>query len=96
LHLHDTRGLGLANAYAGLEEGVDCFEASVGGVGGCPFTKGASGNVATEDLVYLCESLGFETGIDLKAYVEVACYLESILGAKSLSGRYYRIEPSLP
>lgn len=90
LHLHDTRGLGLVNALAGLEQGVSIFECSVGGVGGCPFTKGAAGNIATEDFVYMCEGLGIETGIDLSQYCQVAKHLEALLGPSALSGRYYR------
>jgi hydroxymethylglutaryl-CoA lyase len=65
LHMHDTRGLGLANCYAGLLCGIDLFESSVGGLGGCPFAPGASGNTATEDLVNMMHSVGVETGIDL-------------------------------
>ena len=65
LHLHDTTGLGLANALAGLEEGIRAFDASLAGLGGCPYAPGASGNVVTEDLVYMLESMGFDTGIDL-------------------------------
>jgi len=64
-HLHNTRGLGLANALAAYEEGVRCFDSSMGGLGGCPFAPGASGNVITEDLVYMFESMGAATGIDL-------------------------------
>jgi hydroxymethylglutaryl-CoA lyase len=80
LHLHDTRGLGLANAYAGLLEGVDCFDASVGGLGGCPFTPGAAGNIASEDLVYLCDRLGIPTGISHAEYCAVARWLNETLG----------------
>jgi hydroxymethylglutaryl-CoA lyase len=69
LHLHDTLGLGLANALAGLEEGVRCFDAALAGLGGCPFAPGASGNIVTEDLVFMLESMGFPTGIDLGALV---------------------------
>jgi hydroxymethylglutaryl-CoA lyase len=65
LHLHDTRGMGIANVVAGLEEGVRIFEASLGGVGGCPFVTGAAGNVATEEVLFLCEESGYATGIDL-------------------------------
>ena len=82
LHLHDTRGTGIANVYAGLECGVDRFDCSVGGMGGCPFAKGASGNVCTEDVAYLCEELGIDTGINLKQYVECARLAEQILGRK--------------
>lgn len=65
LHLHDTMGLGLANAVVGLEEGIRAFDSALGGLGGCPFAPGASGNIVTEDLVFMLESMGFETGIDL-------------------------------
>jgi hydroxymethylglutaryl-CoA lyase len=92
LHLHDTRGLGLVNAYAGICNGVTVFESSVGGIGGCPFTPGASGNIATEDLVYLCHSLGVETGIDLNALSRAAHLAESIMGGP-LPGRVYKTYP---
>jgi len=65
-HLHNTRGLGLANALAAYEEGVRHFDSSMGGLGGCPFAPGASGNVITEDLVFMFESMGLDTGIDLE------------------------------
>lgn len=89
LHLHDTRGTAMANAYAGLQEGVSCFDASVGGLGGCPFTPGAAGNIATEDLVWMCEELGISTGINLGAYVFAAKCAERIIG-KPLPGKYYK------
>jgi hydroxymethylglutaryl-CoA lyase len=89
LHLHDTRGLGLLNVYLGLQMGITTFESSVGGVGGCPFTPGASGNVATEDVAYLCASLGIETGIDVGLICKAARFLESIVGY-SLPGKVYR------
>jgi hydroxymethylglutaryl-CoA lyase/(R)-citramalyl-CoA lyase len=89
LHLHDTRNTALANAYAALEAGSTLFEASVGGLGGCPFAPRATGNVATEDLVYLFHGEGLETGIDLDALVGVAEWLEGILG-RPLPGRVYR------
>ncbi len=89
LHLHDTWGLGLTNAYAGMLEGVEIFETSVGGMGGCPFTPGAAGNVATEDLVYLCASLGISTGIDLGRCCSAAVLAEEIVGSV-LPGRVYR------
>lgn len=90
LHLHDTRGTGIANVQAGLDAGVRIFESSVGGIGGCPFAKGAAGNVCSEDLIYLLHSEGFETGIDLAAYVEAARAAEKILGI-SLPGKYFRV-----
>jgi hydroxymethylglutaryl-CoA lyase len=89
LHLHNTRGLGLINAYEGLRHGVRIFESSVGGVGGCPFTAGASGNIATEELVYLCETLSVETGVAMTKLVEVAHTLANLMG-QSLSGTLYK------
>jgi hydroxymethylglutaryl-CoA lyase/(R)-citramalyl-CoA lyase len=89
VHFHDTRNTGVANAYAALEAGASAFESSVGGVGGCPFAPRATGNVATEDLVYLLHGEGVETGIDLDALIGVAEWLEGILG-RPLPGRVYR------
>jgi hydroxymethylglutaryl-CoA lyase len=82
LHLHDTRGMGIANAYAGLEMGVDTYDAAVGGLGGCPFAahKGAAGNVCTEDLAFMCEEMGIDTGIDLERLIEVGRLAEDIVG----------------
>lgn len=82
LHLHDTRGLGLANAAAGLEMGVDMFDACVGGLGGCPFAghKGAAGNVCTEDLAFMCEEMGIATGLDLDKLIACARLAEDIVG----------------
>jgi isopropylmalate/homocitrate/citramalate synthase len=94
LHLHDTRNTALANAYAGLEAGATVFEASVGGLGGCPFAPRATGNVATEDLVYLFHGEGLETGIDLDALIGVAKWLEGVLG-RPLPGRVYRAGASV-
>ena len=81
LHLHDTRGMGVANVYAGMEMGVDLFDSSVAGLGGCPFAalKGAAGNVCTEDVVFLCNELGIETGVDLDKLIEVARLAEDIV-----------------
>lgn len=80
LHLHDTRGLGIANALAGLELGVDHYDSSVAGLGGCPFAgnKGAAGNVCTEDLVMMCEEMGIATGIDLDALIACAHFAQEI------------------
>ncbi|MGO4395763.1 hydroxymethylglutaryl-CoA lyase [Variovorax sp. M-6] len=91
LHLHDTRGMGLANALAGLKLGVSHFDASCGGLGGCPFAgaKDAPGNVCTEDLAFMCEEMGIETGIDLEALCDCTRLAESILG-RSLPGRLVR------
>jgi hydroxymethylglutaryl-CoA lyase len=82
LHLHDTRGMGIANAYAALEVGVDSFDAAVAGLGGCPFAAhaGAAGNVCTEDLVFMCQEMGIETGIDLDRLIEAARLAEDIVG----------------
>jgi len=89
LHFHDTRNTGIANAQAALDAGVSLFESSVGGLGGCPFAPRATGNVATEDLVYLFHGEGLETGIDLDALIRVAEWLEGVLG-RALPGRVYR------
>ena len=80
LHFHDTRNTGLANAYAGVEAGVDVLDASVGGIGGCPFAPGATGNIATEDLVYMLERAGFETGYDLDALIATARWIGGLIG----------------
>jgi isopropylmalate/homocitrate/citramalate synthase len=88
-HFHDTRNTGVANAWAALEAGAAVLDASVGGLGGCPFAPRATGNVATEDLVYTLEREGVETGVDLDALVRVAEWLESVLG-RQLPGRVYR------
>jgi hydroxymethylglutaryl-CoA lyase len=82
LHLHNTRGMGIANVYAGLEFGVGMFDSAIGGLGGCPFAahKGASGNVCTEDLVFLCQEMGVETGIDLEALIACGRLAEEVVG----------------
>ena len=80
LHFHDTRNTGLANAFAGIEAGVDVLDASVGGIGGCPFAPGATGNIATEDLVYMLERAGYETGYDLHALIETARWIGEKIG----------------
>jgi hydroxymethylglutaryl-CoA lyase len=86
LHFHDTRGTGIANVLAALEEGVDSFDASIGGLGGCPYAPGAAGNVATEDLVYMLHRMGVETGVDLAALVDTARWIEGVVG-RQLPGR---------
>ena len=80
LHFHDTRNTGVANAYAAVEAGVDVLDASVGGIGGCPFAPGATGNVATEDLVYMLERAGYATGYDLDALIETARWIGERIG----------------
>jgi len=92
LHLHDTRGTGLANAYAALERGVSRFDASVGGLGGCPYAPGASGNIATEDLVHMVEDLGIATGISLGDLIAAAHLAEQIVGRR-LPGQVMRAGP---
>jgi hydroxymethylglutaryl-CoA lyase/(R)-citramalyl-CoA lyase len=93
VHLHNTRNTGFANAYAALEAGATVLDASVGGLGGCPFAPRATGNVATEDLVYMLEADGVETGVDLDALVRVSDWLEGVLG-RQLPGQVYRAWPS--
>jgi len=80
LHFHNTRGIGLVNVYEALQMGLNTFESSVAGLGGCPFAPGATGNICTEDLVYLLQELGIETGIDLDALIRVAKRVEEIIG----------------
>ena len=90
LHLHDTRGLGLANMFSGYETGVCSFDVCTGGLGGCPFIKGAAGNVPAEDAVNMFESLGVSTGIDLPALCEAVAFLENTLD-RALPGRMNRV-----
>jgi hydroxymethylglutaryl-CoA lyase len=87
LHLHDTRGTALANALVGLTMGITTFDASVGGLGGCPYAPGAAGNLATEDLVFMLHGMGVETGIDLHKLVEAGELAQELIGRK-LSGKY--------
>jgi hydroxymethylglutaryl-CoA lyase len=86
LHLHNTRGLGLANVIAGLEVGITTFDSSLGGLGGCPFAPGASGNIVTEDLVFMLEAMGLRTGIDLPRLLEVRRILTEALPGEALYG----------
>jgi hydroxymethylglutaryl-CoA lyase len=90
LHLHDTMGLGLANALAGLEEGVRNFDAALAGLGGCPFAPGASGNIVTEDLVFMLESMGFDTGIDLARLIAARDLLHEGLPDEAMHGNLAR------
>jgi hydroxymethylglutaryl-CoA lyase len=85
LHFHDTRRTGLANAYAGVQAGVDVLDASCGGIGGCPFAPNATGNIATEDLVYMLSRAGFETGLDLDRLIETAHWVAAKLGKNAPS-----------
>jgi len=92
LHFHNTRGTGLANVLAALELGVDDFDASVGGLGGCPYAPGASGNIATEELVHMIEDMGVGTGVDLAAMIEAAGAAERIVG-RELPSQVLRAGP---
>ncbi|HEY4349508.1 MAG TPA: hydroxymethylglutaryl-CoA lyase [Gaiellaceae bacterium] len=94
-HGHNTRNTGYANCLAALEAGARVLDASVGGLGGCPFSPRATGNVATEDLVYLLEGEGVDTGVDLEALVRVSQWLEEVLGRR-LEGYVYRAAPWPP
>ena len=90
LHLHDTRGLGLANVYAALQCGVDRFDTSLAGMGGCPFVEGATGNIPTEDTAYLLDELGIETGVDRSAVGNASLRIESFLD-KKFPGKLHRL-----
>jgi hydroxymethylglutaryl-CoA lyase len=94
LHLHNTRGLGLANVLAGLEVGISTFDSSLGGLGGCPFAPGASGNIVTEDLVFMLEAMGLDTGIDLPKLLAVREILREALPSEELYG--FTPEAGLP
>lgn len=92
LHMHDTRGTALANVLAGLEEGIRTFDAAVGGMGGCPYAPGASGNLATEDLVFMLEGMGLVTGVDLDRLVAAGEIAEQIVGRR-LPGKVHQAGP---
>ena len=85
MHFHDTRGTGLANAYASVEAGVTVLDASCGGLGGCPFAPAATGNIATEDLVYMLGRAGYDTGIDLDGMVAAARWIGETIGKAPVS-----------
>jgi hydroxymethylglutaryl-CoA lyase len=93
LHLHDTRGTALVNVYAGLQEGITTFDASAGGLGGCPYAPGATGNLATEDLIYMLDGLGADTGVRLGGIIEVSRAMEPLVG-HPLPSRVYRASQS--
>jgi isopropylmalate/homocitrate/citramalate synthase len=94
LHFHDTRGTALANVLTALELGIATFDASAGGLGGCPYAPRATGNLATEDLVYMLNGLGIETGIDLTALLQASAFIEPRVGHPLVS-RYYRATASV-
>lgn len=89
-HFHDTRGLGLANVLAALDVGVRAFDASLGGLGGCPYAPGASGNISTEDLVFMLDSMGLETGVDIHALLEMRTEITALLGDQPYHGAIAR------
>lgn len=91
LHLHDTRGTALANALVGLDAGISTFDASIGGLGGCPYAPGASGNLATEDLVYMLHGMGYETGVDLGKLVSAGAMAQELVGRR-LPGKVLQAE----
>jgi hydroxymethylglutaryl-CoA lyase len=92
LHFHDTRGTALANVLAALDVGVTTFDASAGGLGGCPFAPGATGNLATEDLLYMLDGLGIDTGVALDAVLAASRFMESKVG-HPLASRYAAATP---
>jgi hydroxymethylglutaryl-CoA lyase len=92
-HFHNTRGMGLANVLAALEVGIDRFDASLGGLGGCPFAPGATGNVCTEDLVHMLQSMGYDTGVDLDAILSIAAELPAIV-EHDVPGQVVKAGPS--
>lgn len=94
LHFHNTRGIGFANVISGLDEGVRTFESAIGGLGGCPFAPAATGNVCTEDLVYLLQECGYDTGIDLDRLIAVAREVERLVG-RTLPGQVMKAGPRL-
>jgi isopropylmalate/homocitrate/citramalate synthase len=94
-HFHNTRNTGFANAYAAVEAGAEVLDASVGGLGGCPFAPRATGNIATEDLVYLLHGQGQDTGVDLDALIAVSEWLEDVFD-RQLPGQLYRAGPFAP
>ena len=95
LHLHDTRGTALACALRALQLGVVSFDSSCGGIGGCPYAPNAAGNIATEDLVYMCNQMGYETGVDLAALFAASRHIAAVLG-RTLPGRVFRADGSAP
>ncbi len=94
LHFHNTRGIGLVNVVEGLRAGVTSYESSLAGLGGCPFAPGATGNICTEDLVYLLDEMGVDSGIDLRALIKVAQRLEQVIG-RNLPGQLMKAGPRL-
>ena len=94
MHFHDTYGQALANAYAALQHGITTFDASAGGLGGCPYAESATGNLATEDLVWMLHGLGIETGVDLGALVATSRWMAGVLGRPSPSRVVTALSPA--
>jgi hydroxymethylglutaryl-CoA lyase len=92
LHFHNTRGTGLANVVTALERGVSRFDASIGGLGGCPYAPGATGNIVTEDLVHMLDDMGIATGVDLASLIDCAHLAQDIVG-RELPGQVMRSGP---
>ncbi len=92
LHLHDTRGLGIANVVAAMEMGVDQFDTALGGLGGCPFIKGATGNIATEDTINLMNEMGIDTGVDLSKVAQTSKALQESVPESYFTGKLYKLE----
>lgn len=92
LHFHNTRGMGLANVVAGVRAGVTCFDASVAGIGGCPFAPQAAGNISTEDTVHMLHEMGYSTGVDLERLISVAQFAQELLG-RELPGQVMKAGP---
>ena len=92
LHLHDTRGLGIANVVAAMEMGVDQFDTALGGLGGCPFIKGATGNIATEDTINLMNEIGIDTGVDLSKVAQTSKALQESVPESYFTGKLYKLE----
>lgn len=95
IHIHDTRGMGLANTLAAIESGITSVQSTLGGLGGCPFAPGASGNTATEDLVYMLNRMGYDTGIDVDKIIELAKYQKSFIDG-IYSGHHQNINAKTP
>jgi len=92
LHFHDTRGTALANIYAGLQQGISKFDASSGGLGGCPYAPGATGNVGTEDVLYMLHQMGIETGVDLAKVREASRFIAGVVDHALTSKAYQAME----
>lgn len=95
VHIHDTRNMGMVNALAAVESGVDLVQSAIGGLGGCPFAPGASGNLATEDFVYMLHEMGYDTGIDAEKLIDAAKHTKKILQEGVFSGHHININENI-